>query len=31
MGFEIWGASSRLPAELIAALPAPGKPSGVAA
>jgi uncharacterized protein YuzE len=31
MGFEIWGASKILPAELIAALPIAGKPHGVAA
>jgi uncharacterized protein YuzE len=30
MGFEIWGASKILPAELIAALPLAGKPHGVA-
>lgn len=26
MGFEIWNASHRLPPDLIAALPSPGKP-----
>jgi len=31
MGFEIWGASKMLPAELIAALPTAGNPHGVAA
>jgi len=31
MGFEIWEASTMLPAELIAALPTSGKPHGVAA
>jgi uncharacterized protein YuzE len=31
MGFEIWGASKILPAELIAALPRAGSSSGVAA
>jgi uncharacterized protein YuzE len=31
MGFEIWEASTILPAELIAALPLAGKPRGVAA
>jgi uncharacterized protein YuzE len=30
MGFEIWGASKILPAELIAALPLAGKPHDVA-
>ena len=31
MGFEIWGASKILPAELIAALPLAGKPAVSAA
>ncbi len=31
MGFEIWEASTILPAELIAALRKTGKPHGVAA
>jgi uncharacterized protein YuzE len=31
MGFEIWGASTILPPELIAALPTSGKPHGVPA
>jgi uncharacterized protein YuzE len=31
MGFELWEASTILPAELIAALPTSGKPHGVAA
>jgi uncharacterized protein YuzE len=31
MGFEIWGASKILPAEMVAALPIAGKPHGVAA
>jgi uncharacterized protein YuzE len=30
MGFEIWGASKILPAEMIAALPLAGKPRDVA-
>jgi uncharacterized protein YuzE len=30
MGFEIWEASTILPAELIAALPTSGEPHGVA-
>ncbi len=30
MGFEIWEASERLPAELIAALPSPGTPHSAA-
>jgi uncharacterized protein YuzE len=30
MGFEIWGASKILPAEMIAALPLAGKPHDVA-
>ena len=31
MGFEIWGASKMLPAELIAAMSTSGKPHDVAA
>ncbi len=31
MGFQIWEASKRLPAEMVAALPLAGKPHGVAA
>jgi len=31
MGFEIWGASKILPAEMIAALPLAGKPAVSAA
>ena len=31
MGFEIWGASKILPAEMIAALPLAGKPKASAA
>jgi len=31
MGFEIWGASKILPAELIAALPLAGSPTASAA
>ncbi|HEY1688643.1 MAG TPA: DUF2283 domain-containing protein [Solirubrobacteraceae bacterium] len=31
MGFEIWDASTILPAEMIAALPRSGEPRGVAA
>jgi len=30
MGFEIWNASNRLPAELIAALPTPARTPGAA-
>ena len=31
MGFEIWGASKILPAEMVAALPLAGKPKASAA